>query len=51
VARAPEPSAGTAQVARHGVLGFAGALCTGAGGLALTLAVGRLLAERATATP
>ena len=38
----------TRQVAKHGALGLAGAVCTGAGGFALTFAVGRLLDGRAT---
>lgn len=38
----------TRQVARHGALGLAGAVCTGAGGFALTFAVGQLLDGRAT---
>lgn len=38
----------TRQVAKHGALGLAGAVCTGAGGFALTLTVGRLLDGRAT---
>lgn len=48
-AAAPPSSAETTQrVARQGVLGFAGAVCTGAGGFVLTLVAGRLLDERAT---
>ncbi|WP_158220421.1 lipopolysaccharide biosynthesis protein [Kineosporia sp. A_224] len=43
-----DPAATRTQVARHGVLGLAGAVCTGAGGFALTFAVGRLLDDRAT---
>jgi len=48
VSTSAAPSDTTTRVARQGVLGLAGAVCTGAGGFVLTLAVGRLLDETAT---